>query len=241
MVVSASHTRRYCCPGLLLHLAIVLAACGGGSAANAATSPPVPPVYNFAGVRTNSHADTVEGIRATITWSVAPITSSRSAQSTWIGIFGQGDPTTHLSVKIAQIGWKQLAPKPPRVFWEWGTDRTHVSISYGDTVEPSKPLVVELDRDITGEFSFLANGVLVGHVALTWAPTFLDVAAETHQPSDLMAGSAQMPEVISDLKWKLNGEWQAFTATSFSTSSQYQATIDSTGNVLIWDTRARTP
>jgi hypothetical protein len=122
----------------------VLASCGGTPAA--AVPSPSPPTYNFAGISTHLHADTVQGIRATIRWSIAPRTGAQSAQSTWIGIFGAADPTTHLSLQIAQIGWKELPPKPPRVFWEWGTDRDHVSILYGQTIQANDHLDVELDR-----------------------------------------------------------------------------------------------
>jgi hypothetical protein len=180
----------------------------------------------------------VEGVRATITWTVAPITSANSAQSTWIGIFGPADPKTHLSLRIAQIGWKQLAPDPPRVFWEWGTDLSDNTISYGDQVQASKSLVVELDRDISGQYTFIADGKQVGSVTLAWQPSSLTIAAETHHPADVMAGSVQSPEVISDVMWKQNGIWRPLSAPTFSTNSVYHASVDSSERILIWDARA---
>jgi hypothetical protein len=79
----------------------------------------------------------------------------------------------------------------------------------------------------------------MGRVTQAWQPWTISIAAETHSPSDLMAGSAQTPEVVSELKWKLNGEWQPLIAETFSTNAQYQATTDSQGILRIWDVRQR--
>ncbi|HCG01036.1 MAG TPA: hypothetical protein DEV93_10895 [Chloroflexi bacterium] len=213
----------------------VLAACGGTPAA--AVPSPSPPTYNFAGISTHLHADTVQGIRATIIWSLVPRTGAHSAQSTWIGIFGAADPTTHLSLQIAQIGWKELPPEPPRLFWEWGTDRDHVSTFYGQTVQPNDHLDIELDRGTDGTFTFYANGDLVGTELLNWRPSFIAATAETHDPTDVLAGSELAPELISPLDWKLSGKWQAIVVPSFSTYSQYHATSDSSGSLHVWDAR----
>ena len=217
----------------------VLASCGGTPAT--AVPSPSPPTYNFAGISTHLHADVAQGIRATISWSTSPRTGAQSAQSTWIGIFGAADPTTHLSLQIAQIGWKELPPKPPRVFWEWGTDRDHVSILYGQTVLPNDHLDVELDRAADGTFTFFVNGDLVRTELLSWRPSFIAAAAETHDPTDVLAGSELAPELISPLDWKLDGKWQAIGVPTFSTYSQYHATGDSSGNLHVWDARQGNP
>src|SRR5467141_304405 len=203
------------------HVASILLLMSGCSGdAHGGTPSPQVPTYNFAGISTHQHAAEIEGIRATINWSVDPSTTAGSAQSTWIGIFGQSDPRTHLSSKIAQIGWKQQGTSPPRVFWEWGTDSNHVSIFYGDIATP--PLTIELDRDPAGNFSFIANCINVGTVSLAWYPTFEAVAAETHRPSDLLAGSADRPEAIDHLEWRISGNWSAISAEPFSSNPFYR-------------------
>jgi len=196
-----------------------------------------PPTYNFAVAEEHRNADAIQGLRATIQWSVAPITAQDSAQSTWIGIFGQSEPATHLSLKVAQVGWKQLGTTPVRVFWEWGTNSHDNRIHYGPAVRPAEPLSVELDRDPTGSFIFWANGIQLGQIPLPWTPTYLAVGAETHQPSDVMAGSSRVPELITSVEWELNGTWQPLKLATFSTYPTYQIASDSEGTLRIWDLR----
>jgi hypothetical protein len=179
----------------------------------------------------------VQAVRATIEWWIAPRTLPNSAQSTWIGIFGPSDPTTHRSLNVAQIGWKQLGSNQVRVFWEWGVDGQFNHISYGATVDAGQPLTVELDRDSTGLFSFRANGAVAAQESVSWTPSYLAIGAETHNPSDELAGSVKSPEVITGVEWKLAEVWQPLAGLTFSTLSQYQIATDAQGPLRIWDLR----
>lgn len=219
---------------------IAISGCGGAAIAvpTPATVKESPPDYNFAVAETHKNADVIEAMRATITWWVRPVTQSNSAQSTWIGIFGATDPTLHLSLRIAQIGWKQQGGSAVRIFWEWGEGSPHSHITYGDALDAGVPLSVEIDRDSRGTFSFVANGVLLGSTSPSWTPTYIAVGSETHHPADLMAGSESMPEVIANLEWKLNGTWQAFDTNASSTYTPYKIRSDPEA-LRIWDVRQR--
>lgn len=216
----------------LLISAITLVAYGGRSTN---VSSATPPAYSFAGQ--TEHMAGVEGIRATIVWTVAPKTLPSSAQSTWIGIFGKGDSGTRLSFTIAQIGWKQLGQDPPRIFWEWGTDQSNNHIRYGSDVASGDVLQVELDRSSNGDYTFLANGVAVAKISLTWVPEYVSVDAETHNPDDYLAGSSGAPETVSGLEVKVQGTWRPLAGEVFSTSSSYQAKSASHDSLIIWDSR----
>jgi hypothetical protein len=216
----------------LLGPAVALIACNTTSSG---TPKPTTSPYNFVGV--TAHPAGVEGVRATITWTVIPKTLPKSAQSTWIGIFGKANQTTKLSYEIAQIGWKQSGQDTPRVFWEWGTDQSHNEIGYGSGVASGQALTVELDRTPAGGYTFLANNVAVASVSLTWAPDFVSADAETHDPGDYLAGSSVAPEIVSALEIKIDGKWQLLSGKLHSTSSSYLTTTDPAGNLLIWDSR----
>jgi len=219
---------------------VFLSGCTGTAAPHGPSAPALPP-YNFAGFEASSAGDRVQAVRATITWSVQPITSDGSAQATWIGIFGQTDPVAHLSFRTAQIGWKQIGSGPPRLFWEWGIDRSHFTIHYGDVVGPSQSLAVEVARLGEHDYRFFADGAVVGETSLPWQASYLSAAAETRHPSDLMAGTAQSPETISDIGVEISGQWHHIAGPAFSTNSNYRASVDSTDRILIWDVRAREP
>ena len=216
----------------LLISAITLVACGGPSRSVPSATPTA---YSFAGQ--TEHLAGIEGIRATIVWTIAPKTLSSSAQSTWIGIFGKADSGTRLSFKIAQIGWKQAGQDPPRAFWEWGTDQSDNHIRYGPEVASGDVLQVELDRSPNGEYAFLANGVAVAKISLAWVPDYVSANAETQNPGDYLAGSSGAPETVSGLAVKVQGTWRPLAGDVYSTSSSYRAKSDSQDNLLIWDSR----
>lgn len=212
--------------------AITLVACGGPSQS---VSSVTPTLYSFAG--RSEHVAGIEGIRATIVWTISPKTSSSSAQSTWIGIFGKADSGTRLSFKIAQIGWKQTGQEAPRAFWEWGTDQSDNHVRYGSDVASGDVLQVELDRSPDGEYTFLANGVAVAKISLAWVPDYVSADAQTQNAEDYLAGSSVAPEKVSGLAVKIQGTWRALAGSVYSTSSSYRAKFDASDNLLIWDSR----
>lgn len=196
------------------------------------------PPYNFAGIRSHPNMVIVEGLRATISWTVPPITSEGSAQSTWIGIFGEQDATARLSFRIAQLGWKQLGAGPPRIFWEWGTDLNHFTVRYGNVVTPSTALSLELDRASGGSYTFLVDGLPLGQAEVKWAPRYINVAAETQHPVDVLAGSLASPERITNIQVKIRGQWQPLMGDTFSTYPDYMIISKPNGDLRIWDSRA---
>lgn len=223
--------------GRLLSRALLIifgvGACGGGY-----SGPSVPsrlPPYNFVGVTTSAIG--VDGVRATITWTVPPTTQLGSAQSTWIGIFGSADKTTGLSFETAQVGWKQQGSEPARVFWEWGLDQSHFTIRYGPVIGAGQHLQVELDRSSTGEYTFMAGGELLDWARLGWTPAFVGADAEAHDPEDRMPGSSAAPEIIAGLEEKIQDQWQPISGHARSTDRNYRVATDAGGNLLIWDTR----
>src|SRR5712691_5004282 len=138
--------------GLLVALSSLLAsACGGLSTSTTAVSPsPSPPVvYGFAGLNTSENAAQVEGLRATITWTVEPVIVPGYSVSTWIAL-AVATPGQGVSNQIAQIGWIETETGQPHLFWEWGTSTSDSHKQIGKAVEPGLPLKVEVDLDRSG-------------------------------------------------------------------------------------------
>ncbi len=188
--------------------------------------------------------DEVQGLRATIRWTVAPRSTTAYSVSTWIafaapaGTSGAAQPAggTHVSYRIVQIGWIQKAQNDYRLFWEWDNSQSDHRFRTGDKVELGRPLQVEIDRDERG-FTLVANGVQQDSVHVAWAPTAMGAFAETHDPNDYLPGSSSEPEVISDFQEEIRGQWKPYAGDVFSSIEQYRVNVTMENGILIWDTR----
>ena len=223
--------------GGFLTIALLALIIARGLSSTDALPSPAFPVYSFAGIRAAVDPATVEGIRAVITWSVEPSTSSQSSQSTWIGLYAEPKPQQHVSFEIVQIGWKQVGSGEPRLFWEWSVGRDDFHVSYGSVVHSAETLDVEIDRLGTNGYKFISAGTEVGRASVPWKPTLAAANGETHHPADLMAGSAQSPEMVRDVAVKVTNEWHHLGGRTFSTNSNYLASLGQPGEIEIWDVR----
>jgi hypothetical protein len=155
--------------------------------------------------------------------------------STWIA-FGapQG---LGWSNRIAQVGWIQTDPGPPRLFWEWGTSQSDTQKQVGAEVKVGRPLNVEVDRDGLGTYSFYADNVLLGKGSVSWTPTDLGVFVETHNPAEFLPGTVTAPELITGLEQEVGGKWVPYVGRVLTTRDQFRVEVSSDGSVSIWDVR----
>jgi len=220
-------------------IASVALACGGSAHATPSQSPNV--VYGFAGLTAEDKDDEVQALRATITWTVAPRSSSPYSVSTWIAFAAPAGDTTGgngVSYRIVQIGWIQKSPNDYRLFWEWDTSPTDHHFKTGGKVEPGMPLRAEIDRDTQVGFTLHANDVLLASVQVGWTPTSIGIFAETHSPTDYLPGSSAKPEIISGLEREVGGRWAPYQGSVFSTNDQYRVSVGiDDPSVVIWDAR----
>lgn len=217
--------------------------CGGQTHAAATSSPSANVAYGFAGLTGQDRSDEIQRLRATITWTVAPRSTTAYSVSTWIAFAapsGTSDASppgsAGVSYRIVQIGWIQKAPNDYRLFWEWDNSQSDHHLRIGDKVDLGRPLQVEIDRD-RGGFTLAANGVQQDSVRVAWTPTVLGTFAETHDPNDYLPGSSAQPEVISDFQEEISGQWRPYEGDVFSSADQYRTKVMPDNSILIWDTR----
>lgn len=228
--------------GLIAALPILLAsACESPSTSTTSVSPSssLPVVYGFAGVNTGENAAQVEGLRATITWTVEPVIVPGYPVSTWIAL-AVATPGQGVSNQIAQIGWIETNPGQPHLFWEWGTSTADSHKQIGKAVEPGPPLNVEVDRDGSGKITFLADGVAIGTATVPWVPTAVGAFAETHTTAEYLPGSSSRPEILSRFQEETDGNWSPYAGRVLTTSPQFRVNVASDNSVLIWDARQPT-
>jgi len=199
-------------------------------------SPSPPVVYGFAGLNASESVDQVEGLRATITWTVEPVIVPGYSVSTWIA-FAVATPGHGESNRIAQIGWIETDPGRAHLFWEWGTSTADSHKQIGKAVELGLPLNVEVDLDRSGELTFLADAVAVGTARIPWVPTAIGAFAETHTTTEYLPGSSSLPEVLSGFQEKVAGTWMPYNGHVLTTSPQFRVNVSSDNSVLIWDVR----
>lgn len=221
---------------LIVVLLGLSSACGSLSAGRTSPSPAV--AFDFAGLSSKDNVDQVDGLRATIMWTVPPklMPGPEYAVSTWVA-FAAPQGLGGVSYRIAQIGWMQTDTVHPRLFWEWGTSQTDTQIQFGADVDVARPLNVELDRDLSGTYSFYADHVLLGKGTVSWTATNVGVFAETHNPSEYLPGTATEPELITDLEQRVGGRWVPFVGTVLTSRDQFRVDVSSDGSVRIWDVR----
>lgn len=136
-------------------IAALALSCGEQGRVAATPSPSANVAYGFAGLTGQDMGDEVQGLRATITWTVPPRSSTAYSVSTWIafaapaGTSDAGQPATgtHVSYRIVQIGWIQKAQNDYRVFWEWDKSQSDHHFRTGDKVELGRPLQLEIERE----------------------------------------------------------------------------------------------
>jgi hypothetical protein len=211
-------------------------ACGSPSSATPTPSPPV--VFDFAGLYTNENVDRIEGLRATIMWTVPPqlIPGREYAVSSWIA-FAAPEGLGGVSYRIAQVGWMQSDTGPPRLFWEWGTSLADTQRQVGADVKVARPLKVEVDWDGVGRYSFYADNVLLGKGSVSWSPTSVGVFVETHNPAEFLPGTMTEPELITGLEQKVGGRWVPFAGKVLTSRPQFHVDVSPDGSVRIWDVR----
>jgi hypothetical protein len=195
-------------------------------------------MYDFAGLNAKENVDQVEGLRATITWTVPPKLIPGYSVSTWIA-FAAPQGLGSVSHRIAQVGWIETDPGHPRLFWEWGTSQSDAKKQLGADVKVGRPLNVEIDRDAFGTYSFYADNLLLGKGSVSWTPTKVGVLAETHNPAEFLPGTATKPEVITDLEQKVGGKWVPYVGEVLTTHAQFRVDVSPDGTVHIWDSRQR--
>jgi len=209
-------------------------ACGSTSSAGATPSQAV--VYDFAGLNAKQNVDQVEGLRATITWTVPPKLIPGYSVSSWIA-FAAPQGLGGVSHRIAQVGWIETDPGHPRLFWEWGTSQSDSQKQLGADVKVGRPVNVEIDRDGLGIYSFYADNVLMGKGSVSWTPTDLGVFAETHNPAEFLPGNATEPELITGLEQKVGGKWVPYVGEVLTTRTEFRVDVSPDGSVHIWDIR----
>jgi len=158
-------------------------------------------------LNTSENAAQVEGLRATITWTVEPVIVPGYSVSTWIAL-GVASPGEGVSNQIAQIGWIETDPGQPHLFWEWGTSTADSHKQIGKAVEPGLPLNVEVDLDHSGEITFFVDAQAIGTASVPWVPTAIGAFAETHTQLlntclDLRAG--QRCSAAFKKRWPVSG------------------------------------
>jgi hypothetical protein len=208
--------------------------CGSPSSATVTPSPAVE--YDFAGLTAKESVDQVEGLRATITWTVPPKLIPGYPVSTWIA-FASPQGLGGVSYRIAQVGWIETNPGHPRLFWEWGTSKSEHQNQVGADVKVGHPLNLEIDRDGLGTYSFYADNVLLGKGSVSWTPTSLGVFAETHNPAEFLPGTATKPELITGLEQKVGGKWVPYVGGVLATRAQFRVEVSPDRSVHIWDVR----
>jgi hypothetical protein len=225
--------RRKVLVGVLLGLS---SACG--SLSSATTTPSAAVAFDFAGLKANENVDQVEGLRATMVWTVPPklIPGPEYAVSTWIA-FAAPQGLGGVSYRIAQVGWIQSDPGNPRLFWEWGTSQSDTQMQLGADVQEASPLTVEIDTDGLGTYSFYANNLLLGKGSVSWTATDTGVFAETHNPAEFLPGTATEPELITGLEQKVGGKWLPYVGKVLTSRAQFRADVSPAGSVSIWDVR----
>jgi hypothetical protein len=229
-------------PDRAMVIAVLLAqfslACGSQSSAIATPSPAVE--YDFAGLNSKEHVDQVEGLRATITWTVPPKLIPGYPVSTWIA-FASPQGLGGVSYRIAQVGWIETDPGHPRLFWEWGSSKSEHQNQVGADVKVGHPLNLEIDRDGFGTYSFYADNVLLGKGSVSWTPTSLGVFAETHNPAEFLPGTATQAELITGLEQKVCRQWVPFIGDVLTTRAQFRVEVLPDRSVHIWDIRQSGP
>lgn len=221
---------------LILVLLGLSSACGSLSTATTSPSPPV--AFDFAGLNSKENVDQVDGLRATIMWTVPPklIPGPEYAVSTWIA-FAAPQGLGGVSYRIAQVGWMQTDTGQPRLFWEWGTSQSDTQRQLGADVKVARPLNVEVDRDGPGTYSFYADNVLLGKGTVSWTATEVGVFAETHNPAEFLPGTATEPELITGLEQKVGGRWVPYAGKVLTSRAQFRVDVSPDGSVRIWDVR----
>ena len=211
-------------------------ACGSVSTTTPTPSPAV--VFDFAGLSAKESVDQVEGLRATIMWTVPPklIPGPEYAVSTWIA-FAAPQGLGGVSYRIVQVGWMQTDTGHPRLFWEWGTSLSDTQRQLGADVKVARPLNVEVDRDGPGTYSFYADNVLLGKGMVSWTATDVGVFAETHNPAEFLPGTATEPELITGLEQKVGGKWVPYAGKVLTSRAEFRVDVSSDGSVRIWDAR----
>lgn len=228
--------------GLIAALpSLLTSACGGPSTSITSVSPsPSPPVvYGFAGLNTGENAAQMEGLRATITWTVEPVIVPGYSVSTWIAL-AVATPGQGVSNEIAQIGWIETDPRQPHLFWEWGASPADSHKQIGKAVEPGSPLNVEVDLDRSGKITFLADAAAIGTATVPWVPTAAGAFAETHTTTEYLPGSSSQPEMLSSFQERIAGKWLPYAGRVLTTSPQFRVNVSSDNSVLIWDARQPT-
>jgi hypothetical protein len=220
-------------PRTLLVVALLglSSACGSTSRATPTPSPAV--VFDFAGLYARENVDQVEGLRATITWTVP---GPEYAVSTWIA-FAAPQGLGGVSYRIAQVGWMQSDSGRPRLFWEWGTSLSDTQRQVGADVKEARPLKLEVDWDGLGTYSFYADSVLLGKGSVSWTPTDVGVFAETHNPPEFLPGTMNEPELITGLEQKVGGRWVPYAGTVLTSRAEFRVDVLQDGSVRIWDVR----
>jgi len=219
---------------LVLLLGPFSSACGSHSIAGATPSPAV--VYDFAGLNAKQNVDQVEGLRATIRWTVPPKVIPGYSVSTWIA-FAAPQGLGGVSHRIAQVGWIETDPGHPRLFWEWETSQADSQKQLGAEVKAGRPLNVEIERDGLGTYNFYADNLLLGKGSVSWTPTSVGVFTETHNPAELLPGNASHPELIAGLEQKVGGSWVPYVGEVLTTRAQFRVDLSPDGTVRIWDVR----
>jgi hypothetical protein len=221
---------------LLVVLLGLSSACGSLSSATPTPSPAV--VFDFAGLNAKENGDQVEGLRATIMWTVPPklIPGPEYSVSTWIA-FAAPQGLGGVSYRIAQVGWMQTDTGHPRLFWEWGTSLADTQRLVGADVNEASPLKVEVDWDGLGTYSFYADNVLLGKGSVSWTPTDVGVFAETHNPAEFLPGTTTEPELITGLEQKVGGRWVPYHGTVLTSRAEFRVDVSQDGSVRIWDVR----
>jgi len=176
------------------------------------------------------------GLRATMTWTVPPRLVQGYPVSTWIA-FAVPSGGHGVSLQIAQVGWIEIDPGEPHVFWEWGTSSSDSHRLLGRAVQLGLPLKVEIERANDGGVTFYADDVVLGTAYVPWTPTAAGAFAETHVVSEYLPGSRSQPEVISGFDEKAGGRWVPYAGQVFTTSSQFHVTLSADNAVRIWDDR----
>ena len=211
-------------------------ACGSLSSSKPTPAPAV--VFDFAGLSAKENVDQVEGLRATIIWTVPPklIPGPEYAVSTWIA-FAAPQGLGGVSYRIAQVGWMQTDSGHPRLFWEWGTSLSDTQRQVGVDVKESRSLHVEVDWDGLGTFSFYADDVLLGKGSVSWIPTDVGAFVETHNPAEFLPGTATEPELITGLEQKVRGKWVPYAGKVLTSRAEFRVDVSPDGSVRIWDVR----
>lgn len=223
-------------------LTVLIVACGAlsGPKGTPSTSSSPPVAFDFAGVNTKANVQEVDGLRATMTWTVPPRLLPGYSVSTWIAFAAPTDGHG-VSQRIAQVGWIEIDPGDPHVFWEWATSSSDSHRQIGRAVQRGLPLKVEIDRDSNSGFTFYADDVVLGTTSVPWTPTAVGAFAETHVSSEYLPGSASQPEIISRFEEKVGGRWVPYAGQVLTTSSQFRVTVSTDNAVRIWDVRQSSP